>query len=533
MMSRSRSNLAVILITAIPAQRCWALIGRSVAFRYYPSNRFLHHHKVKEQLHQFSLHKDNIPTKRRWFGTHITSCNSLPLSHHFVDEVTSFLDDDGIYWRQLSRLEIQKVLELYVEQSNLLSIDEDKSVVLSTNDRVYEIMALLEDHHAILAVGKGIPMNNNGTKSNHQPYSFILNLCPTTNLDEIHATHQKYKHNSSVAQAVAAYAWLNAHLTNAFFNKTSIVHLHQDVWARSPHIVRSRLRSKCGMFDQRIYARKTIVKRITKSQYIPFLEENHLWGATSAKFAYGLFLKPALVHVEQSHNNDNNNSQDEMPLAVATFSSKRKVDRSSKPFHSFELLRFCTKLDTTVVGGLTKLVAAFVKEIKSRQSETDEYIDIITSIDRDFGSNSWPNFEQMEVMDPLPMFVGTDGIRRHAVGAGLTPLEQSIGSSNSMTASMLLRAGLPDSVLCQLDQDASQNSDNRDTPWQTVAKEGFCPVFDSGVERLMMVVDGDQDERTKTLWDNSMPRYVKDHYSSNRGVESMLHCIRENKNLTQ
>ena len=128
--SRSRSNLAVILITAIPAQSCWALIGRSVAFRYYPSNRFLHHHKVKEQLHQFSLHKETTATKRRWFGTHITSCNSLPLSHHFVDEVTSFLDDDGIYWRQLSRLEIQKVLELYVEQSNLLSIDEDKSVVL-------------------------------------------------------------------------------------------------------------------------------------------------------------------------------------------------------------------------------------------------------------------------------------------------------------------------------------------------------------------------------------------------------------------
>ena len=68
-------------------------------------------------------------------------------------------------------------------------------------------------------------------------------------------------------------------------------------------------------------------------------------------------------------------------------------------------------------------------------------------------------------------------------------------------------------------------------------------MFDAGVERLISVVadgggfggvedeDGD-DSRTKIspcpveLWDASMPRYSKEHYSLNMGVWEMLQCIR-------
>jgi len=249
------------------------------------------------------------------------------------------------------------------------------------------------------------------------------------------------------------------------------------------------------------------VKRITKSEYLPFLEENHLWGATGAKYGFGLY-----------------NKADDMLVAVATFSSKRKINRDNQTFHSFELLRFCTKLDTTVVGGITKLISAFLKEIKSNLPENT---DIVTSIDRDFGSSTWPQFEQMEVMNPLPMFVGyIDGLRRHAVGAGLTPLDQNIeDESSSMTTSELLRAGLPKSLMDQLDQDNLEVS-----PWQLVSKAGFHPVFDTGVERLVLIVDRKDDEDTKQLWNNSIPRYVQQHYSPNKGVDQMLKDIREYKN---
>jgi len=471
MMFRMISSYRPIIYT-------WSLVTAFIPIRYCA---------VGVSSFQFTypstFHLNQIATKRHQLFRQYT--NLSPQS--FVDEVTSFLDVDDIPYRNISNEELNGILQ----NNNIQS-----------KKRVNEMMSLL-DNHVILAVGKG--RQTATTDSAQSTYSFILNLCPTTSLDTI----IKQQHNSTnISKSVAAAAYLNSDLTKAFANSnTSIVHLHQDVWNRSPEIVQSRMRSKCGISQQRIYARKTKVKRITKLEYLPFLEENHLWGATGAKYGYSLY-----------------NKANDMLVAVATFSSKRKINRDNQTFHSFELLRFCTKLDTTVVGGITKLISAFVKEIKSNLSENTR-IDIVTSIDRDFGSSTWPKFEQIEVMNPLPMFVGDDGLRRHAVGAGLTPLNQNIeDESSSMTTSELLRAGLPTSLMEQLDQDTLKES-----PWQLAAENGFHPVFDTGVERLVLIVDRKENEDTKQLWDNSMPRYVQQHYSPNKGVDQMLTDIRDYK----
>ncbi|KAL3772107.1 hypothetical protein ACHAW5_004945 [Stephanodiscus triporus] len=194
-------------------------------------------------------------------------------------------------------------------------------------------------------------------------------------------------------------------------------------------------------------------------------------------------------------------------------------------------------------------------------------MDVVTSIDRDFGcGDAWPNFVSVDVVDPVPMFVGdVDGARRHAVGAGLTPLEQprqrrrmgDDGDRSTKTLSVtiassgVLRAGLPDSLLRELGEGGGgalgtegvcDRNDRRDDPWRIAARRGFHPVFDAGVERLMsvvvyggggtVVVDGDDDDGTKSgpspveLWLASTPRYARDHYSSNSGVRDMLGCIR-------
>jgi hypothetical protein len=41
------------------------------------------------------------------------------------------------------------------------------------------------------------------------------------------------------------------------------------------------------MHRRRYYARRTVVRRVSISEYALFLAEHHLWGATKAKFAYG------------------------------------------------------------------------------------------------------------------------------------------------------------------------------------------------------------------------------------------------------
>jgi hypothetical protein len=156
------------------------------------------------------------------------------------------------------------------------------------------------------------------------------------------------------------------------------------------------------------------------------------------------------------------------------------------------------------------------------------------------------------------------------VRPGISPAKTKNAKSNNN----LLRAGLPNWLLHRLDErcrNAIEDNDSvitlddddtnnnvptmttmkKDTtvydPWQDVAQYGYHPVFDTGVERLMMLVGDDNNinnvattngdipssSTTMTpmeLWDASTPCYAREHYSSNAGVSAMLDCIRSVRN---
>ena len=130
--------------------------------------------------------------------------------------------------------------------------------------------------------------------------------------------------------------------------KINLIHLHEDVWRSKTVIVQSRLliRLGSGIPISRVYARKTVARRIDAGTALPFLHKNHLWSATKARYYYGLFLPTK------------SNEEEEILVAVATFSSKRNVRRGNRETRCFELLRFCTRVDGNVVGGITKLIRA-------------------------------------------------------------------------------------------------------------------------------------------------------------------------------
>ena len=597
-------------------------------------------------------------------GNGRNSDNTNDRYEKFVNDIISFLNDDIISYECLSDVQLRNVLEVErrsnrqprhyypkPEQTHYYSIDE--------------IMELVKYDVFLIIIG-----NSN---SNTRFSKYVLHLCSIPHLTTMTTSYQRYHHHTisndssgsstsdgsssdgsssgsgTSGQAVAAHAWLNSHLTNAFSSSSlssflsnemthrndddgqrqhgsnnnnssnnndivnndnyqllslpsSIVHLHYDVWIRCTNIVKSRLRTKCGLYNNgRYYARKTFVRRIcNKMEGSSFLIDNHLWGVTNYKHAYGLYINTPPPPPQQEltlnsivskkYNYDDTadqqtrQQQTQQLVAMVTFSSGRKVLRSNKTYISYELLRYCTLRDTTIVGGLTKLISAFVKDInisteKDANMKDYEGMDIVTSIDRDFGgcgSATWPNFNTVHIMDPIPMFVGNgDGIRRHVIGCGLLPLDQqqqqhqtmstNNDNSNAKSDNNLLRAGLPDWLLHRLEErNKNANEDNdsaialdddtnnmtttttmkKDTtvydPWQDVAQYGYHPVFDAGVERLMMLVEmnkvaynGDNNISTMTpmeLWGASTPCYAREHYSSNAGVSAMLDCIRSVRN---
>ncbi len=136
-------------------------------------------------------------------------------------------------------------------------------------------------------------------------------------------------------------------------NHSSFV-VYEDWWLAKPEVVISKLKSKFGL-SKRIFARKTVVKKIDKKQADTFLKENHIYGTVKAKHKLGLFYEKELV-------------------AVVTFSPQRNLDVG----RSVELVRFCSKNGTTIVGGLDKLITYYENEFQPDH--------IMTYIDKDWGS---------------------------------------------------------------------------------------------------------------------------------------------------
>lgn len=124
-----------------------------------------------------------------------------------------------------------------------------------------------------------------------------------------------------------------------------LIHIFEDEWVHKQDIVKSRIKNILKITSNRIYARKCLIKDIDSKTANEFLRINHIQGASKAKFRYGLYYNDELV-------------------SLMTFGGLRKnLGRNSKDGH-YELVRFCNKLDTTVIGGASKLLKHFVNEVK-------------------------------------------------------------------------------------------------------------------------------------------------------------------------
>ena len=93
---------------------------------------------------------------------------------------------------------------------------------------------------------------------------------------------------------------------------------------------------KSGSISRRLLARKCEVRIITDLKVIKsFLNTCHLQGYTYANISYGLYYNNELV-------------------SVMTFSKSRFNKQ-----YQWELIRFCSQLDTIVIGGASKLLRKF------------------------------------------------------------------------------------------------------------------------------------------------------------------------------
>jgi len=129
----------------------------------------------------------------------------------------------------------------------------------------------------------------------------------------------------------------NYHLdkTNKCLKKgIHLIHIWEDEWLYKNNIIISMINNILKLNKTKIYARNTIFKKINNKEAKNFLIKNHLQGYIPAKWSFGLYYKNEII-------------------SVMTFSKTRKLLGSNN--NNIELLRFCNKLNTNVIGGASKL----------------------------------------------------------------------------------------------------------------------------------------------------------------------------------
>jgi hypothetical protein len=134
-----------------------------------------------------------------------------------------------------------------------------------------------------------------------------------------------------------------------------LFHIFSDQWNEQKPIVQSMIRNKLGM-STRLYARKLKVEAVDRDTRRQFMAVNHIQGRDNALFALGLFKHGELI-------------------SCMSFG----IPRYWKNQNCFELIRFCNKLDHTVVGGFSRLLSAYLNEHNS---------DLVSYADRTYSKGS-------------------------------------------------------------------------------------------------------------------------------------------------
>ena len=112
-------------------------------------------------------------------------------------------------------------------------------------------------------------------------------------------------------------------------------------WIRTkPNIVKSLIKSKLGLITNKIYARECEIRELYSKVCTEFLNSNHIQGSSPSSIKLGLYYHNELV-------------------SVMTFSKSRAG--IGKKEEGYELVRFCNKINTNVIGGASKLLSYFIR----------------------------------------------------------------------------------------------------------------------------------------------------------------------------
>jgi rRNA maturation endonuclease Nob1 len=132
------------------------------------------------------------------------------------------------------------------------------------------------------------------------------------------------------------------YLKKIYFNEQGIklIQIFEDEWINKNDIVKSRIANLLGKTTNKIYARECQVRHLSSKESGDFFKSNHIMASGRSNIRLGLFYKDQLV-------------------SAMSF-VKNNISRKS---NNWEINRFASLLEHTVIGGASKLFKSFIKEV--------------------------------------------------------------------------------------------------------------------------------------------------------------------------
>lgn len=213
-----------------------------------------------------------------------------------------------------------------------------------------------------------------------------------------------------------------------------LFHIFGYEWTHRKEIIRSMIRNDLHFTENKIYARKTTLAKIPSSTAYKFLQENHRQGGIQSKVALGLYYQNELV-------------------SVMTFGGMRntigQVKKSEENENCWELSRFCNKINTSIVGGASKLFKHFIEEYHPREVKSFSDISHATG-------NLYPT-------------LGFEFVHENNLGYVWVNLKTDDAISRNSAQKRFLKTLLHD-----------EDIDLSKTEAQIMVEHGFVQVFNSG-----------------------------------------------------
>lgn len=125
-----------------------------------------------------------------------------------------------------------------------------------------------------------------------------------------------------------------------------LLHIFEDEWLYKKEIVKSIIKNRLGLIDEKIFARNCEIKEVSSIESEEFLNNNHIQGKIRSKVKIGLYYGDHLV-------------------SLMTFSKGRIIMGGKND--EWELTRFCNIKNTIVIGGADKLMKYFLKNYKPKK----------------------------------------------------------------------------------------------------------------------------------------------------------------------